>query len=116
MARTASTPPRAPRIDEAIYSYVLDRDGEAELVYASPRFEALIDYHRRPRWRSIDAWRARIHRDDRALVRESARELLAGQPIEREYRLRCADGEERGVLDRANPSRPRMAWSPSTAS
>ncbi len=93
------------QIDEALYSYVLDRDGEAELVYASPRFEALIDASPAA-MASIDAWRARIHRDDRALVRESARELLAGHPIEREYRLRCADGQERVVLDRANPHPP----------
>ena len=93
------------QIDEALYSYVLDRDGEAELVYASPRFEALIDSSPAA-MASIDAWRARIHRNDRALVRESARELLAGHPIEREYRLRCADGQERVVLDRANPHPP----------
>ena len=56
--------------------------------------------------RPIDAWRARIHPDDRALVHDGRARLLAGHPLEREYRLSCADGKERVVLDRANPSEP----------
>jgi diguanylate cyclase (GGDEF)-like protein/PAS domain S-box-containing protein len=93
------------RIDEPLYSYVLNSEGEAELVHASPRFEALMD-SAPAAMASMDAWHARIHQDDRALVRESVRELLAGHPVEREYRLRCADGQERVVLDRANPHPP----------
>jgi diguanylate cyclase (GGDEF)-like protein/PAS domain S-box-containing protein len=93
------------RIDEAIYSYVLDPEGRAELVYTSPRFEALVDTSPAS-LAPIDAWSARIHPDDRALVLESRARLLAGRPLEREYRLHCADGKERVVLDRANPSPP----------
>ena len=48
------------RIDEAIYSYVLNVEGEAELVYTSPRFEALIDTTSASR-APFDSWRARIH-------------------------------------------------------
>jgi diguanylate cyclase (GGDEF)-like protein/PAS domain S-box-containing protein len=93
------------RIDEAIYSYALDAEGRAELVYTSPRFEALVDTSPAS-LAPIDAWRARIHPDDRAVVLESRARLLAGHPLEREYRLCCADGKERVVLDRANPSPP----------
>jgi diguanylate cyclase (GGDEF)-like protein/PAS domain S-box-containing protein len=94
------------RIDEAIYSYVLNAEGAPELVYTSPRFEALIDTTSASR-APFDAWRARIHPEDRALVQDGRVRLLAGHPLEREYRLSCADGKERVVLDRANPSEPQ---------
>jgi diguanylate cyclase (GGDEF)-like protein/PAS domain S-box-containing protein len=92
-------------IDEAVYSCVLTGDGRNEVVYASPRFEALVGAA--PAHMTLfAAWRARIHPDDRARVRESFDTLASGHPVEREYRLRCADGSERVVLDRANPHPP----------
>jgi diguanylate cyclase (GGDEF)-like protein/PAS domain S-box-containing protein len=92
-------------LDEAIYRYLLDAQGKAELIYTSPRFEALVGTA--PTAMSpIDAWRARIHPDDRAVVRDGTARLLAGHTLEREYRLVCADGKERVVLDRANPRGP----------
>jgi len=69
-------------IDEAIYCYALAADGRAELVYTSPRFEALVDTSPTS-LAPIDAWRARIHPDDRALVVEGRTRLLAGHPFER---------------------------------
>ncbi|MDX6541127.1 MAG: hypothetical protein QOH15_2094 [Gaiellales bacterium] len=92
-------------IDEAIYSYTLDASGSAELVSTSARFEALID-STPASLAPMEAWLARIHPDDRALVLDGRARLLAGHPLEREYRLACADGKERVVLDRGNPSPP----------
>jgi diguanylate cyclase (GGDEF)-like protein/PAS domain S-box-containing protein len=92
-------------VDEALYSLVLDAEGRPELVYASPRFEATIG--RAPAGMTpIDAWRARVHPDDRTRAGDGVSELLAGRPVECEYRLRCADGQERVMLDRATPHPP----------
>ena len=103
------------QIDEALYSYVLDRDGGAELVYASPRFEALIDSSPAA-MASIDAWRARIHQDDRALgARERAR--AARRPADRTRVPAPLRG--RSGTRRARPCEPASAeagWSPSTGS
>jgi diguanylate cyclase (GGDEF)-like protein len=104
VARVAVDRP-VTRIDEAIYSYALDASGRAELVSSSPRFEALID-STPASLPPMDAWLARIHPEDRGLVLDGRARLLAGHPLEREYRLSCADGKERVVLDRANPSAP----------
>jgi diguanylate cyclase (GGDEF)-like protein/PAS domain S-box-containing protein len=92
-------------IDEAIYRYLLDAKGDAELIYTSSRFEAMVGTAP-TQMAPIDAWRARIHPDDRAAVRDGTARLLAGHTLEREYRLMCADGKERVVLDRANPLGP----------
>jgi diguanylate cyclase (GGDEF)-like protein/PAS domain S-box-containing protein len=104
VARVAVDRP-ATRIDEAIYSYTLDAAGRAELVSTSPRFEVLIDSTPASH-APMNAWLARIHPDDRALVLDGRARLLTGHALEREYRLSCADGKERVVLDRANPSPP----------
>ncbi len=93
------------RIDEAIYSYLLDQQGNAELISTSPRFEQLVDTSPAS-LDPMEAWRARVHPDDRGMVLDGRTRLLAGHPLEREYRLCCADGKERVVLDRANPSEP----------
>jgi diguanylate cyclase (GGDEF)-like protein/PAS domain S-box-containing protein len=92
-------------IDAALYSCVVTAGTGAELVYASPPFETLIGSP--PAGMTpIEAWRARIHPDDRERVQAGFDELLSGRPVEREYRLRSADGRERVVLDRANPHPP----------
>jgi diguanylate cyclase (GGDEF)-like protein/PAS domain S-box-containing protein len=93
------------RIDEALYSCVIDAETGAELIYGSPRFEAMVGTPP-AHMTSIEAWRARIHPDDRERVRAGFDDLLAGSAVEREYRLRTADGRERVVLDRANPHPP----------
>jgi diguanylate cyclase (GGDEF)-like protein/PAS domain S-box-containing protein len=92
-------------IDEALYSCVIDSETGTELIYASPRFETLIGsppVHMTP----IEAWRARIHPDDRERVRAGFDDLFAGRAVEHEYRLRSADGRERVMLDRASPHPP----------
>ncbi|MEO9175526.1 MAG: diguanylate cyclase, partial [Gaiellales bacterium] len=87
---------------EALYSCVLSAETGADLVYASARFQALIGPPP-ANMTLIEAWRARIHPDDRQRVRAGFDELLAGRPVEREYRLRSADGHERVVFDRVHP-------------
>jgi PAS domain S-box-containing protein len=93
------------RIDAAVYSYLLDEQDRADLIYTSPRFEALVGTAPTA-MAPIDAWRARIHPDDRTIVEESIARLRSGHMLEREYRLMCADGKERFVLDRATPQGP----------
>jgi diguanylate cyclase (GGDEF)-like protein/PAS domain S-box-containing protein len=93
------------RIDAAVYSYLLDEHDRADLVYASPRFEALVGTAPTA-MAPLDAWRARIHPDDRTVVQEGIARLRGGHTLEREYRLMCADGKERFVLDRATPYGP----------
>ena len=92
-------------IDEALYSCVLEADGGADLIYASPRFELLVGLPPE-NMTPIEAWHARIHPDDRERARAGLDELRAGRATEHEYRLRCADGHERVILDRANPHPP----------
>jgi diguanylate cyclase (GGDEF)-like protein/PAS domain S-box-containing protein len=93
------------RIDAAVYSFLLDEQGKTELIYASPRFEALVGTAPTA-MAPVDAWRARIHPEDRTVLHEGIARLRGGHTLEREYRLMCADGKERFVLDRATPHGP----------
>ena len=104
------------RIDAAIYSYLLDEHDRADLIYSSPRFEALVGTAPTA-MAPIDAWRARIHPDDRTVVARASRRLRGGHTLEREYRLILR--RRQGAL-RARPGhaagRPRTASSRSTGS
>jgi diguanylate cyclase (GGDEF)-like protein/PAS domain S-box-containing protein len=52
-----------------------------------------------------EAYDERVHPDDRELYDAAVERLQQGEPIEVEYRLTGADGEELWVLDRMRPER-----------
>jgi PAS domain S-box-containing protein len=84
-----------------IYVFELKPDNRRQILYLSPDFETLTGY---PKIRLTDwsFWSTQlIHPDDRAAQAIQTAQLALGQNSEVEYRLICADGQERWVRDSA---------------
>jgi PAS domain S-box-containing protein len=74
-----------------------------EVLYVSPAYEQVWGRDCEGLYRNPDSWMDAIHPDDQ----EKARSLLAHRihqdPVEVEYRIRTADGQEKWIRDRAFP-------------
>jgi diguanylate cyclase (GGDEF)-like protein/PAS domain S-box-containing protein len=79
-----------------------DWDLEADRIYYSPRWKAMLGYADEELGDSPEEWLSRIHRSDLERVRAALRAHLEGKSsnFETEYRIRCRDGTFRWMLSR----------------
>jgi PAS domain S-box-containing protein len=82
--------------------YVDAVDDIATAQYISPQYERLTGYSPQQRLAEPELWVKMLHEDDReAILRESDRTNLTGEPFDVEYRIVRADGATRWVRDQA---------------
>jgi diguanylate cyclase (GGDEF)-like protein/PAS domain S-box-containing protein len=86
----------------AVNDGIWDWDLEADRVYFSPRWRALLGQPESAAHHSPDAWFELVHPDDVARLREAIAAHLTGQTshMESEHRMQHADGSWRWVLTR----------------
>ncbi|MGH2615397.1 MAG: PAS domain-containing protein, partial [Thermomicrobiales bacterium] len=95
--------------------YRLEPGASGRFTYASPRFAALTGISLDRRNGSLEAYFARVHPDDVALLREKdAAAGRTGEPFDFEYRLRGQDSawiwvHDRSTLERDEAGNP-VAW------
>ena len=82
--------------------YVDAVDDIATAQYISPQYERLTGYSPQQRLADPEMWVNMLHEDDRqAILAESDRTNLTGDPFDVEYRIVRADGATRWVRDQA---------------
>lgn len=86
----------------AVNDGIWDWDLEADRVYFSPRWRALLGQPESAAHQSPDAWFELVHPDDVTRLREAIADHLTGQTshMESEHRMQHADGSWRWVLTR----------------
>ena len=72
----------------------------SELIYVNPAAERIYGRPLSELTENQDVWVEAIHPDDRALVEENLRNLLANQQVQQDYRIVRPDGEVRWIHDR----------------
>jgi PAS domain S-box-containing protein len=72
-----------------------------ESVYVSPQIRSILGYTSEE-WGRADFWRTRLHPDDReAVLAETRRTAMTGDPFSMEYRYLAKDGQIVWVLEEA---------------
>jgi len=75
------------------------------VLYVSPAFEQVWGRTRDSLYRNPMAWLEAVHPDDVERAHLAPSRLIEGEAIEREYRIRTPDGQEKWIRDRAFPVR-----------
>ena len=89
------------RLPAAVYIDAVDEMATA--IYISPQYEALTGYTPEDRLAEPGLWLRMLHPDDRdAVVAESDRTNVTGEPFDMEYRLIAKDGRTVWVHDHAS--------------
>lgn len=81
---------------------IWDWDIDAEITYYSPRYKAMLGYEDHEFPNTGEAWREKLHPDDRERVLATTRPCETGKEkqFEVEYRMRHKDGSWRWILGR----------------
>jgi PAS domain S-box-containing protein len=79
---------------ESLPLSVIQSDRELRVLYANPATKAITGYDLADIAEPV-RWQALIHADDLPLVRDLARDTLAGEPARGECRYRARDGSEK---------------------
>ena len=91
-------------LDDALFTFAYDEDGERRYAFATPQVEAMAGVSARLLAEDGVAWDALVHDADAEAFAEHDARLRAGEPSRLDYRLRHASGEVRWVSERATPN------------
>ena len=102
-----SSGPDCERLLGATQDALWDWDVPSRRVYYSPRWKALRGYAQGDLDDAEDHWRSGIHPEDAPRVLAALEEHFAGrrETFSEEYRVRCADGTWKWILDRGTALR-----------
>ena len=100
-------------VSDCLWSVDVDDAGQWTYRYMSPVVESITGRpaeHFRGGWQ---CWQDIVHPEDRSRWKAAVARLVAGEPVQEEYRILRADGEVRWVRDRVTVNRgPGLRRSP----
>ena len=85
------------------YTAIIHADDTAEGVFSAAGYERLIGAPVPPGLQPDDAWRRRIHSDDREALMADRVAMRRGEPQRLEYRVVAADGELVWIVEHMVP-------------
>lgn len=89
-------------ISDAAYSLLIHPDGKVEGVWSTEALEKMAGYPIQDAGGELPLFNV-IHPEDRHLLENAKKQLLAGQPVVCEYRILNKNGETLWVKDHCNP-------------
>jgi PAS domain S-box-containing protein len=90
----------AENIDEVFH---LNSADMTKILYISPAYQKIWGQSCKTLYENPYAWSVSVHPDDRDRILTACQNLIAGQPLEAEYRIIRTDGEIRWIYDRTTP-------------